>query len=325
MAIQLGDITIDDPVFLAPMSGVSDRPFRRLVKRFGAGLVFSEMIASRAMIQQTGRSLAMSRGCDDEFPMAVQLAGCDPDVMADAARMNVDRGAALIDINFGCPVKKVVNRFAGAALMKDENLAARIVAQTVRAVSVPVSVKMRLGWDEQSLSAPSLAKRVQDEGAKMVTVHGRTRAQFYTGNADWTAVRAVRDVLDIPLIVNGDIGSAADAHQAMAESGADGVMVGRACYGKPWLPAQIIAALKGDCFHACPDRAALGQLVLEHYDSLLCYYGTNKGTVVARKHLSWYCAGFCGATELRRQINSLRNPHQVKEKLMCFFDRAQAA
>ena len=209
--------------------------------------------------------------------------------------------------------------------MKDENLAARIVAQTVRAVSVPVSVKMRLGWDAGSLSAPSLAKRVQDEGAKMITVHGRTRAQFYTGHADWTAVRAVRDVLDIPLIVNGDIGSAADARQAMAESGADGVMIGRACYGKPWLPAQIIAELKGDSFRACSGPVALGRLVLEHYDSLLSYYGADKGAVVARKHLSWYCAGFSGATELRRQINSLRDPRQVREKLMCFFDCAQAA
>ncbi|WP_343564748.1 tRNA dihydrouridine synthase DusB [Kiloniella sp. b19] len=320
MTIQVGDIAIEDPVFLAPMSGVSDKPFRRLVKRFGAGLVFSEMIASRAMLQETRESLKMSSNCGEEFPMAVQLAGCDPEIMAEAARMNVDRGAAIIDINFGCPVKKIVNKLAGSALMKDEDLAARIVEKTVQAVSVPVTVKMRLGWDEHSLNAPSIARRAQDLGARMITVHGRTRNQMYKGTANWDAVAAVRDVLDVPLIVNGDIGSAEDARKAMEASGADGVMVGRACYGKPWLPGQIIAELKGESFDALPDLAALKDLILEHYESLLDYYGERQGTVIARKHLSWYCASLPGAADFRREINTIRDCNEVRARLGEFFD-----
>ena len=181
MAFSIGPIKIDDPVFLAPMSGVSDLPFRRLVKRYGAGLVFSEMIASRPMLEQCRRSPESSINYAEEFPMAVQLAGCEPDIVAEAARINVDRGATIIDINFGCPVKKVINNFAGSALMKDEHLATRIMEATVKAVNVPVSVKMRLGWDEENLNAPRLAKIAEDVGVKMITVHGRTRNQLYNG------------------------------------------------------------------------------------------------------------------------------------------------
>lgn len=235
MAFSIGNIDIKDPVFLAPMSGITDLPFRKLVKSYGAGLVFSEMIASREMIQQTSHSLKMNEDYREEFPMAVQLAGCDPHVMAEAARMNVDRGAAIIDINFGCPVKKVVKKMAGSALMQDEELATEIMAETVRAVNVPVTVKMRLGWAQDHKNAPSLAKKAQDVGIQMVTVHGRTREQKYTGNADWRAIYKVRETIDIPLIVNGDILTPQDAIDAMKQSGADGVMIGRGCQGKPWL------------------------------------------------------------------------------------------
>jgi tRNA-dihydrouridine synthase B len=243
--IQIGPVEVASPVILAPMTAVTDLPFRRVVKRYGAGLTVSEMIASQAMVRETRQSLQKALWDSAEEPVSMQLAGCEPRVMAEAARLNEQRGAAIIDINMGCPVKKVVNGEAGSALMRDLGLAAAIIDATVKAVTVPVTLKMRMGWNHDSLNAPELARIAEDLGVRMITVHGRTRCQMYKGEADWGFVRAVKQAVSIPVIVNGDIGSVADAREALRQSGADGVMIGRGAYGRPWLVAQVMADLGG--------------------------------------------------------------------------------
>ncbi len=317
--ISIGPVRIAAPVILAPMTGVTDLPFRKAVKRYGAGLTVSEMIASQAMIRETRQSLQKALWDPLEEPVSLQLAGCEPKVMAEAAKLNEQRGAAIIDINMGCPVKKVVNGEAGSALMRDLPLAAAIIAATVKAVSVPVTLKMRMGWDHASLNAPELARIAEDLGIHMITVHGRTRCQMYKGSADWSFVARVKQAVALPVIVNGDICSIDDARAALAQSGADGVMIGRGAYGRPWLLAQVIGDLAGGGRIPDPSMDEQLAIILEQYDAMQSLYGTQTGVNLARKHIGWYTKGLPGSAEFRNRVNAQDDPRIVVGMLREFY------
>ena len=318
--ISVGPVTIDAPVILAPMTGVTDMPFRRIVKRYGAGLTVTEMIASQAAIRETRQSLQKAAWHATEEPVSMQLAGCDPAEMAEAAKLNADRGAAIIDINMGCPVKKVVNGDAGSALMRDLPLAARLIEATVKAVDVPVTVKMRMGWDHHSLNAPELAHIAEDLGARLITVHGRTRCQMYKGSADWAFVRNVKDAVSLPVIVNGDICSIEDADTALAQSGADGVMIGRGAYGRPWLLGQVMHWFATGQRRPDPSIEEQYHLIAAHYRAMLEHYGEHVGVNMARKHIGWYTRGLPGSAEFRNAVNQIAEAGRVLDMLARFYE-----
>ena len=298
-------VPLTSPVVLAPMSGITDLPFRRVVASFGAGLVVSEMIASGEMVTARPSRRAASRAraeVDADVPTSVQLAGREAGAMAEAARIAEGQGAPIIDINMGCPAKKVVGGAAGSALMREPDLALRLIEAVVGAVSVPVTLKTRLGWDGDCLNAAKIAQQAEGAGVRMITIHGRTRAQFYTGSADWAAIAEVVEAVNVPVLTNGDIDGPEAARQALAQSGGAGVMVGRAAQGRPWLLAQISAALYGTPAPVVPEGAALVDLVAGHYEGMLDFYGRELGVRIARKHLGWYIDAAGGEPALRARL-----------------------
>ena len=322
--IQLGNITLTPPVLLAPMAGITDLPFRQLVASFGAGLVVSEMVASQEMVQAKPGVRERAELGFGEAATSVQIAGRDAYWMGEAARMVEGNGARIIDINMGCPAKKVTGGLSGSALMKTPDHAMKLIEAVVAAVKIPVTLKMRLGWDDDCLNAPEIAKSAEAAGIQMITVHGRTRCQFYKGRADWAAISRVNEATSLPVIANGDIRSSSDAKTALKLSGADGVMVGRGAEGAPWRLAEIAHELGWGAAPVIPTGDDFTRMVMDHYEASLRFYGEVLGAKVIRKHLGWYMNHADTPTELRRSILT-GTPAEVRLRLPEALNACEAA
>lgn len=314
----IGNIKIDSDLLLAPMSGVSDYPYREIVKKFKPALVFSEMIASRALVENNKKTQKMIKKDSGEL-YAIQIAGCDPKIMSEAAKLCENSGADIVDINMGCPVKKVVNGFAGSALMKDENLASSIISSVVKSIKIPVTLKMRKGWDDNNLNAPKLAQIAENEGIKMLTIHGRTRNQMFKGKADWNFIKNVKDSVKIPVVVNGDINEIDDYYESKKQSNGDAVMIGRGSYGRPWIFEEIKhhkRNIKKQFDILQNDKKTI---ILEHFSLALEHYGIDIGLKSFRKHLGWYSRSLKSSNEFRFKINNCTDHIQVERYIKDFF------
>ena len=312
--LKIDNLQVNSNFLLAPMSGVTDYPYREIVKKFKPGLVFSEMIASRALLAQNSKTMKMIKKTDN-YLSAVQIAGCDPEVMIEASKICEDNGADIIDINMGCPVKKVVNGYAGSALMKDEILATKILESVAKSVKVPVTLKMRKGWDDNSLNAPKIAKIAENSGIKMITIHGRTRCQMYKGKSDWKFVKNVKSNVKIPVLVNGDITNKESLKQALKDSKADGVMIGRGSYGRPWIFQELCSNKKKFKI----DNNLKKQIILNHLQLSLHHYGKDIGLKSFRKHLGWYSKSINNSNEFRLKINQCTDEIILKNLINDFF------
>ncbi len=332
MGISIGQIETRNRVFLAPMSGVTDEPFRTTAHEHGAGLVVSEMVASEELVNARPDMLRRAQGAESISPLVIQLAGREPHWMAEGARVAQDMGAAIIDINMGCPARQVTGGHSGSALMRDIDHAVTLIEATVAASSVPVTLKMRLGWDHDSLNAPELARRAEDAGVALVTVHGRTRCQFYGGRADWSAIARVREAISIPLIANGDGNSVEDAKTMLAKSGADGIMIGRGAYGRPWWPGVIAEGLDPGSGIPEPTLAEEALIVQDHHDRILSHHGAHHGNRIARKHVGWAIQRLAerqllteqAASDWRVTLLRTNDNSQVSRGLRALYDAAQA-
>ena len=323
--LRIGSYELPNQLILAPMAGVTDRPFRELCRSLGAGMAVSEMVTSDTRLWDTRKTSLRLVHADEQAPRSVQIAGSDPQMLAAAARRNVELGAQIIDINMGCPAKKVCNKAAGSALMKDEALVAEILNAVVRAVDVPVTLKIRTGWDRDNRNGLGIARIAEDAGIQALAVHGRTRADLYTGHAEYDTIAAIKQALSIPVLANGDVDSPQKARQVLEQTGADGLLIGRAAQGRPWIFREIAHYLNTGEYLPAPDLAEIESILQRHVAALHEFYGDVMGVRIARKHVSWYLATLPGASEFRSRFNALDERQAQTSAIQAFLaERCEA-